>query len=159
LIAGCQHSSKDAGFSNHPPEGQDSIAWINNWSVIGPFGYDTLQQTAKEAFYNKDLENYGIEVPDFTFADFSKFEQNPEMLRHIVTKDEFLDFIKLSSDSTKGGYYWLPATRKIFVDLPSFHQSFLNLNRKIWLTSGVKKYTSIMADMIQIPPSKKHGIL
>ena len=101
-LTSCQPSSQYADFSNYPPEGKDSVAWISNWSIIGPFGYDTLQQTAKEAFFNKDLADYGIEVPDFTFADFSEFKPHQGILRHIVTKDEFLDFIKLSGDSTKG---------------------------------------------------------
>jgi hypothetical protein len=158
LFSGCNRVSQKTSFTNHPPSDNDTIFWIAKWTVIGPFSYDTINQTAKDAFYNKDLDAFNIKDSTFTMGDISSIKEKEKLVSHFVIKNDFLDFITLSGGEIKGlsNYYAYasiesPKDEKtiLVTDASSSYSVWLN-GEKLLQVRGMKSNNRIADRFIHV---------
>jgi predicted esterase len=65
IVSSCRHNPP----SNYADFSSANVLTVANWSLIGPFSFDTLKQPTWETFQNEDLAPYGVDETQFVMGD------------------------------------------------------------------------------------------
>jgi hypothetical protein len=80
---------------------------VSDWTVAGPFDFDTLLQHASTTFGNRDLEGYGVNEDEFDLKSIDIIKHSGVKAFKASLKDGALDFIELTGKEllNKSNYY------------------------------------------------------
>lgn len=90
------------------PINHGGIVPVKEWIAIGPFEFDTVKQSPRNTFFNKDLERFKIDEGHFQESDFAVLEKLNIRLFKILCHNKpikLFDYLMDKNYSNKSNYY------------------------------------------------------